>query len=82
MASKILKNDEDIEFIIQERFLESDKFAVYKGTYVSKDYLKYSKLIEHFEVRDDDIWLCDFPRAGIKKSKLYYVTILQNLLKI
>ena len=77
MSSKIFKNDEYIDFIIKERFLEPEQFIDYKGTCVPKNYLKYSELVENFEVRDDDIWLCHFPRSGIYNINLFVLIELR-----
>ena len=76
MSSKNFKNDEYIEFINNERYLESDLFTEYNGTYIQKVYLKYSDLVEKFEVRDDDIWLCHYPRSGMNNFKYFVEKIL------
>jgi len=46
-----------------------------KDVVLPKFYEKYAQLIEDFDVRDDDIWICGFPKTGFNKlflTILYY----------
>ena len=65
MSSRNLRNDKEIDFIIKERFIEPYELSCYKGIYLPKNYIKFIELIENFEVREDDIWLCNFPISGM-----------------
>ena len=80
MSSKILRSEEDLEFIMKERFSEPNKFADYKGTFLPKKFCKFAESIENFQVRDDDIWLCSFPRSG-KNFQILYMMFCFNIVR-
>lgn len=39
-------------------------FVWVNGVYLPNEYKRIANAIENFEVRDDDIWVCSFPRSG------------------
>lgn len=59
--------DSDLDKIIDENFSEhyrSIKGGYYKGVWLPEEYLKIADEIENFKIRDDDVWVCSFPRSG------------------
>lgn len=41
------------------------KYITYKSMFIPATYELIADSIENFEVRDDDIWVCSFPKSGI-----------------
>lgn len=59
--------DSELDEILYNSFAEhvrDIKGGFYKGVWLPQDYLKISNDVENFKVRDDDVWVCSFPRSG------------------
>ncbi|KAJ8669934.1 hypothetical protein QAD02_001193 [Eretmocerus hayati] len=39
-------------------------FISFKGVFLPEDYELIADAVENFEVRDDDVWVCSFPKTG------------------
>lgn len=38
-------------------------------------YYKFSDAIENFEVRDDDVWVCSYPKTGMNVSVIFNIKV-------
>ncbi|XP_011302859.1 sulfotransferase 1 family member D1 [Fopius arisanus] len=56
------KTDEQWEQLFRSYF--RSKFITVKGVRLPEVFTKFSDDIENFKVRDDDVWVCTFPKAG------------------
>lgn len=49
------------------------KLVNYKGLFVPDTYPVIADSVENFEVRDDDIWVCSFPKTGDFTKKNVFI---------
>lgn len=65
MASQIETVD-DLDQILKEQFTSEYRkgYVIVNGVCLPEKYNKFARAIEDFEVRDDDIWVCSFCKAG------------------
>ena len=59
--------DAELDKILSECFSEDVpiRSIFYKGLFVPDSYPIIADAVENFEVRDDDVWVCSFPKTGI-----------------
>ncbi|XP_023248635.1 sulfotransferase 1C4-like [Copidosoma floridanum] len=55
------------------------KFVNYKGLWVPDTYAEIADAIENFEVRDDDVWVCAFPKTGTTWTQEMVWSILNDI---
>lgn len=58
--------DSELNKILDEGFSPeiNMKRINYKSMFILESYKLIADTIENFEVRDDDTWVCTFPKAG------------------
>ncbi|XP_076630425.1 luciferin sulfotransferase [Colletes latitarsis] len=61
-----LATDNDLNQILKETFTTEFRkgYITVNGVCLPERFNKFSQAIEDFEVRDDDIWVCSFPKTG------------------
>ncbi|XP_046610967.1 luciferin sulfotransferase-like [Neodiprion virginianus] len=66
MAPQIQPVDGELGEILKNTFTNDFRFGyvTVDGVCLPKYYEKFAEAIENFEVRDDDIWVCSFPKTG------------------
>ncbi|XP_063992975.1 luciferin sulfotransferase-like [Diachasmimorpha longicaudata] len=59
-------NFEDLEELWENIFnIEfTGKYISVRGVRLPENFTKFANEIENFEIRDDDVWVCSFPKAG------------------
>ncbi|XP_076677958.1 luciferin sulfotransferase isoform X2 [Andrena cerasifolii] len=65
MAAQI-KADKDLAQILEESFTTEFRkgYITVNGVCMPERFQKFARAIEDFEVRDDDTWVCSFPKTG------------------
>ncbi|XP_076240817.1 luciferin sulfotransferase [Calliopsis andreniformis] len=65
MASEI-EAINDLDQLLRENFTAEFRkgYVTVNGVCLPERYEKFARAIEDFEVRDDDIWVCSFPKTG------------------
>lgn len=65
MASRIDSNDE-LGKLLNETFTSPQRtgYITVQGFCLPERYQKFAQAIEDFQVRDDDVWVCSFPKTG------------------
>lgn len=58
--------DSELDKILSECILPdvNMKCITYKSIFVPESYKLIADSIENLEIRDDDIWVCSFPKTG------------------
>ncbi|XP_043265450.1 luciferin sulfotransferase-like [Colletes gigas] len=61
-----LATDNDLNQILKETFTTEFRkgYITVNGVCLPERFNKFSQAIEDFEVRDDDVWVCSFPKTG------------------
>ncbi|KAJ8669935.1 hypothetical protein QAD02_001194 [Eretmocerus hayati] len=57
---------DDLDSLASETLSERarTRFTSIKGVFLPEEYKDFADAIENFEVRDDDVWVCSFPKTG------------------
>lgn len=58
--------NDDLDRILKEKFITEFRkgYVTVEGVCLPERFEKFARAIEDFEVRDDDIWVCSFPKTG------------------
>ncbi|VEN33643.1 unnamed protein product [Callosobruchus maculatus] len=57
----------------------TESLVAVKGTKVSKPYLDYLDEFYNFPVRDQDVWICGYPKSGTTWTQEMVWMIMNNL---
>lgn len=68
-----IETDQDLDQILRDEFISEFRkgYTTVQGVCLPDRYEEFAEAIDNFEVRDDDIWICSFPKTGryfIRKS--------------
>ncbi|XP_026674211.1 sulfotransferase 1 family member D1-like [Ceratina calcarata] len=65
MASQTEEN-EDLDRLLKEKFTNDFRkgYVTVQGVCLPITYKRFEEEIENFEVKDDDVWVCSFPKSG------------------
>ena len=77
--------DTDLDELFYNGLVEEAKkieYAYFKGARLPVDYADIVDGVEHFEIREDDVWVCSFPKAGRCSKKFTSFLVLLTLLCI
>lgn len=57
----------DLDQILKDKFTTEfrKEYTTVQGVCLPKKYEDFAQIIENFEIRDDDVWICSFPKTGI-----------------
>lgn len=71
---------DDLDVIIKNKYTNALRkgYAFHDGIFMLTNFPNYRKEIENFEVRDDDVWVSSFAKAG--RSKKIILIKLNNTL--
>ncbi|XP_012265273.2 luciferin sulfotransferase [Athalia rosae] len=71
MAHQICPADQDTVDLIKKHYPSDVEFKYVRinGVLLSEYYLKSIDLVENFRIRDDDVWVCSFPKTGTTWSQ-------------
>lgn len=63
MAPQIGNN---LDQILKDKFTTEfrKEYTTVQGVCLPKKYEDFAQIIENFEIRDDDVWICSFPKTG------------------
>ena len=66
MASKSITSEVDLDQLLRDKFTNEFRtgYITFDGFCLPEYFLKFADQIENFEVRDDDVWVCSFPKTG------------------
>ncbi|XP_043276423.1 luciferin sulfotransferase-like [Venturia canescens] len=72
---------EDVDRLLRETFTNEFRtgYINLKGFCLPAYYKKFANSIENFEVRDDDVWVCSFPKSGTTWTQEMVWCIANNL---
>lgn len=76
--------DSEVFDILNKCFLTSFRNGYVKANDVVLPvyFKKFGQRIQDMEIRDDDVWVCSFPKTGLNlKYKNYYRSIVFNRVK-
>ncbi|KZC08591.1 PREDICTED: estrogen sulfotransferase, testis isoform-like [Dufourea novaeangliae] len=61
-----VEEDCELDRILREKFTTEFRkgYVTVNGVCLPQRYEEFARAIEEFEVRDDDIWVCSFPKTG------------------
>ncbi|XP_076651410.1 luciferin sulfotransferase [Halictus rubicundus] len=73
--------DVDLDRILQEKFTNEFRkgYVTVNGVCLPKRYEEFAKAIEEFNVRDDDVWVCSFPKTGTTWTQEMIWCIANNM---
>ncbi|KAG6794945.1 hypothetical protein HZU73_09395 [Apis mellifera caucasica] len=56
----------DLDQILKDKFTTEfrKEYTTVQGICLPKKYEDFAQIIENFEIRDDDVWICSFPKTG------------------
>lgn len=71
MPPQIVEIDQDLNRLLREKFTSDFRtgYINVDGVCLPEYYAKFADAIENMEVRDDDVWVCSFPKTGIQTRK-------------
>lgn len=63
----------DLDQILREEFTNEFRkgYTTVQGVCLPVRYEEFSREIENFEVREDDVWICSFPKTGTTFINFY-----------
>lgn len=66
MAPQINNTNGTLDRILKEKFTSEFRsgYITVEGVCLPERYQHFAEQIENFEVRDDDVWVCTFPKTG------------------
>ncbi|XP_003424762.3 luciferin sulfotransferase-like [Nasonia vitripennis] len=66
MPPQIVAIDQDLNRLLRDKFTSDFRtgYINVDGVCLPEYYAKFADAIENMEVRDDDIWVCSFPKTG------------------
>lgn len=66
MENKKLSEDSYLDELFEATFVNDFRARniVYKGVSLPSSYPQFADAIENLKVRDDDVWVCSFPKTG------------------
>ena len=69
-------DEDDLNRILKEKFTSEFRtgYISVDGVCLPENYAKFADAIENMEVRDDDVWVCSFPKTG----KVFYKVAVGN----
>lgn len=72
MSQKFIIPENDLDRLLLEKFTSEFRtgYITIDGVCLPEYFRKFADKIENFEVRDDDIWVCSFPKTG----KFFFLT--------
>ena len=58
--------DRDMDRVLRETFTNDFRtgYISVEGVCLPEYYRKFADALENFQVRDDDVWVCSFPKTG------------------
>nr|XP_031843272.1 sulfotransferase 4A1-like [Nomia melanderi] len=76
-----MEDDADLEQILREKFTSEFRkgYVTVDGVCLPQRYEEFAKAIEDFEVKDDDVWVCSFPKTGTTWTQEMIWCIANNL---
>ena len=78
----------DLDQILKDKFTTEfrKEYTTVQGICLPKKYEDFAQIIENFEIRDDDVWICSFPKTGIiflsilLREKIYiYINVILSI---
>lgn len=65
--------DEDLNRILREKFTSEFRtgYVTVNGVCLPEYYLEFADSIDNLEVRDDDVWVCSFPKTGKSRHRFF-----------
>lgn len=63
--------DIDLDYLLAKTFTNEFRtgYISVDGVCLPEHYLKFADSIENLEIREDDTWVCSFPKTGKKLFK-------------
>lgn len=55
-------------------------YIKFNGYFIASQYKNFIDVIENFEVRDDDIWVCSFPKTGKSTEIIHSTKIFDQII--
>lgn len=61
-----VEGDANLDQMLRERFTSEFRkgYVTMDGICLPQRYEEFAKAIEDFQVKDDDVWVCSFPKTG------------------
>ena len=66
MEQKFITAEDDLDRLLQEKYTSEFRtgYITIDAVCLPEYFRQFADKIENFEVRDDDTWVCTFPKAG------------------
>lgn len=70
--------DDEVSNILSKYFVTSfrDGYVKANGVVLPTHFKKFGQRIQDMEIRDDDLWVCSYPKTGSLELRSYSTSII------